>query len=102
MKMTNKDMIKSLSRFRDAGDKLSSDIHDISFRIIDLITEMEMRDKDGELDNAARGMLMRLRHMTHFLSLCAEDSEKYNQSMQNDYIRVIEALGSVSGDKSNG
>ncbi|HDG1688507.1 TPA: hypothetical protein PFE28_004513, partial [Kluyvera cryocrescens] len=97
--LSNKQMIEHLSRFRDAGDKLSEDIYNISMRIFDIISEAEARENKSEGEEA---LLSRLRGMSEIIMSSALDSNKYNDSMWKDYTRVIKSLGANSGEKING
>ncbi|MBW7622343.1 hypothetical protein LDJ78_23945 [Citrobacter portucalensis] len=96
--LSNKQMIEHLSRFRDAGDKLSEDIYNISMRIFELISETEARENRSEGEEA---MLSRLKQIVELLLSSALDSHNYNESMWKDYTKVIKALGVKTGDKSN-
>ncbi|CDZ82741.1 hypothetical protein I5373_02790 [Citrobacter koseri] len=96
--LSNKQMIEHLSRFRDAGDKLSEDIYNISIRIFDLISETEARENRSEGEDL---MLSRLKQMIDLLLASSNDSHNYNESMWKDYTKVIKALGVKAVDKSN-
>lgn len=96
--LTNKQMIEHLSKFRDAGDKLSEHIYDISIKIFEVIADLQARQNRSEGEEQT---LRKLSDLSELLLSSAVDSGKYNQSMWHDYTKVIKALGSKQGDKTN-
>ncbi|EMF5054506.1 MULTISPECIES: hypothetical protein [Serratia] len=88
--LSNKQMIEHLSRFRDAGDKLSDDIFNLSLKILDIINEAEGRANRTDEDSV---ILAQLKNMSEMLISSTLDANAYNNSMWKDYTKVIKALG---------
>lgn len=96
--LSNKQMIEHLSKFRDAGDKLSEDIYNISLRIFAVIDAIQSRENRSEGEEL---ILSQLSGMAELLMSSALHSNDYNRSLWDDYTKVIKALGSKQGDKTN-
>lgn len=97
-KLTNKQMIERLTKFRDAGDKLSDDIYNISLHIFDIIKDADARQNKDEAENET---IKKLKNMIELLMQSSLDSYHYNQSMWDDYTTVIKSLGENSGGNKN-
>ncbi|QGW86780.1 hypothetical protein EAAEB30_08815 [Enterobacter asburiae] len=96
--LSNKQMIEHLSKFRDAGDKLSEDIYKISVRISEVIDGIQSREDRSEGENI---VLQQLTSMSELILASALHSNDYNKSLWKDYTKVIKALGSKQGEISN-
>lgn len=89
-KLSNTEMIDSLARFRESGDKLSEDVFELSSLLLNISSELERKENKSEeekviFDNIASNAELIVNSILH--------ANEYNNTLWVDYTPVIKSLG---------
>ncbi|MDF7789595.1 hypothetical protein CG435_10845 [Pantoea ananatis] len=97
-KLSNTEMITHLSRFREAGDKLSEDVFELSSLLLNISTELE---KKGNKNPEEQEIYDKISSNTNLILKSILHANEYNNTLWEDYSPVIKLLGK-EGIKNNG
>lgn len=98
-KISKKQMLEKLAKFRAAGDQINNDLNNLSERILSIYQYISVKeDKTTEEEEVCRQLKQLLEPILQY----ALNSHNYNQSMWKDYTQVVKALGASSDVNSNG
>jgi len=98
-KLTKKEMIELLVNFRAASDRLNSDLSDLSEKTLLILGEV---NKFPEMTEREQKIQQKLAELVGVILTGIAHSHEYNESMWNDYTRVVKALGASNDGKSHG
>lgn len=90
--MKRKEIIKKLTAFRSYSDKMSDDLFDLSIKILDITGALESKSRTSEED----ALYAKLSDLTQIIMKATLNSNKYNESLINDYMPVLKSLSSDS------
>ena len=88
-KLKRKEIIERLSRFRACGDRLSDDLYNLSMKVLNITSELEVKPV---LTNEEREIFDKLSALTQPIMQATLNSNEYNKSMLKDYTSVIKSL----------
>lgn len=88
-------MIDSLARFREAGDKLSDDVFELSSLLLNISSELEQKPEKTAQELV---ILERISSSSELIVQSIMHANEYNNSLWVDYTPVIKHLG-VEGVK---
>lgn len=98
-KLTKKQMIERLAKFRVACDQINDDLNNLSNSVLStyqLISAKE--DKTEEEEEVCR----QLKQLINLVIKSTLSSDNYNKSMRQDYTQVVKTLGASSDANSYG
>ncbi|EKS7780420.1 hypothetical protein ACOGYP_001825 [Edwardsiella piscicida] len=91
-KNDKKEIIESLSRFRNASDKLSDDIFNLSSKILAVLENIPHSDqRSPELESVAH----QLNEMVSDVLQSTLDANTYSQSLFKDYTKAVKKISAV-------
>ncbi|MGU3521813.1 hypothetical protein ACLBW2_01720 [Enterobacteriaceae bacterium C23F] len=91
-KNDKKEILESLSRFRNAGDKLSDDIFNLSSKILAVLESIPHADqRSPELESVTR----QLNEMVSDVLQSTLDANTYSQSLFKDYTKAVKKISAV-------
>jgi hypothetical protein len=97
-KLSKKEAIEHLSRFRTASDKINDDLTNLSSKFLNMLTDLENKpDKTPE----EQTICLKLGTLVEDVFKGIVSSNEYNNSLWKDYTKVIKALGSSMDGDSN-
>lgn len=97
-KLSKKEIIEHLSRFRAASDNINDDLANLSSKFLNMLGELENKqDKTPE----EQVICSKLGTLVEDIFKGIISSNGYNNSLWKDYTQVIKALGSPSDGDSN-
>lgn len=95
-KFSNREMIDSLARFRESGDKLSEGVFELSSLLLSISTEIEQKpDKTPE----EQAIFEKISSNSELIVNTIMHANEYNNSLWVDYTPVIKHLGGESVKK---
>lgn len=97
-KLSNTEMIDHLARFREAGDKLSEDVFELSSLLLDISSGLEKKENRSVEEQE---IYERITSNTTLILKSILHANEYNNTLWVDYSPVIKHLGK-EGVKSNG
>lgn len=98
-KITKKQMIERLTRFRAASDQINDDLNRLSEKVLMIYQLISVKpDKTPEEEEVSR----QLQGLVEPILESTLHSHNYNDSMWKDYTLVIKALGASNDVKNNG
>lgn len=98
-KLTKKQMLESLSRFRAASDLINDDLNKLLERVLSIHQSIDGKAEKTPEEEAIR---LQLAGLVDLIIQSTNDSHKYNESMWKDYTQVIKALGASTEVKNHG
>ncbi|CNI04378.1 hypothetical protein [Yersinia ruckeri] len=97
-KLSKKEAIEHLSRFRAASDSINDDLTNLSSKLLNMLTDLENKlDKTPE----EQAICLKLGTLVEDVIRGTISSNEYNNSLWKDYTKVIKALGSSTDGDSN-
>lgn len=98
-KLTKKQMLERLAKFRAAGDQINDDLNSLAERILSIYQHISSKDDRTPEEEEVYRQLHDL--LTPILQ-SALNSHNYTQSMWKDYTQVVKSLGASSDVNSHG
>lgn len=97
-KLSNTEMIDHLSRFREAGEKLSEDVFELSYLLLKISSDLERKDNKSPEE---QDIYEKISSNTELILKSITHANEYNNTLWVDYSPVIKHLGK-DGVKNNG
>lgn len=89
-KLSNTEMIDHLARFREAGDKLSEDVFELSSLLLNISSELELKPNKSEEELA---IFEKIASNSDLIVNSIMNANDYNNTLWVDYTPVIKHLG---------
>lgn len=98
-KLTKKQMLERLAKFRAAGDQINDDLSNLSERVLSIYQYISVKeDKTADEEEVCR----QLKELMEPILKSVVDSHNYNQSKWKDYTQVVKTLGASSDANNHG
>lgn len=96
-KLTKKQMIERLAKFRAACDQINDDLNNLSNSVLSTYQLISAKE-----DKTEEEVCRQLKVLIDLVVKSTLSSDKYNRSMREDYTQVVKTLGASSDANSYG